>query len=392
MGGRVYLRHIFFAPYDKMLKPIFNLQNIESWQNLSFNPKAEHILRLHPDKIDIYGALCCDTDNFDFVLSFPDLMTQIDIYLQQNVFRFTKNGMPIDPVFNELKFWSGVCFFGNKTAMKLLERYPEKIHWVGLSSNKNAVELLYQNLDKIDWMQHHFNENADFSTFPIVQLAALSANHSKAAISLLERRVLPIKLSDHDVRYIDWDNLSKNKFAIDILKTYSHLVNWTLFNKTTDDINYLRENPELFRLESATLNPCLIPLIEEQIERLKESDWLNLAFNPNGIDLIARYWNRIIAEFGKRFADQLLIKLCMHGNAKAVQFIEAKMTKLDYGLLCANPNAIHLVAPLDHSGMINSNVEFKEELIAAVLNPDRLIRIAQQYQLSLQMYIELVAI
>jgi hypothetical protein len=41
----------------------------------------------------------------------------------------------------------------NPNGMELLQEYPDKIDWDGLSSNKspNAIDLLRDNPDKIDW-------------------------------------------------------------------------------------------------------------------------------------------------------------------------------------------------------------------------------------------------
>ena len=46
------------------------------------------------------------------------------------------------------------------SAIKLLEKYPEKINWNELSSNPSAIHILEKNLDKINWMVLSKNPNA----------------------------------------------------------------------------------------------------------------------------------------------------------------------------------------------------------------------------------------
>jgi hypothetical protein len=56
--------------------------------------------------------------------------------------------------------------------------------------------------------------------------------------------------------------------------------------------------------------------------------------------------------------------------------------KIDWYYLSNNPNAIYLLAPLNHKKMRENIQEFKKELIEYVFHPTRLMRLCNLYCLS----------
>jgi hypothetical protein len=52
------------------------------------------------------------------------------------------------------------------------------------------------------------------------------------------------------------------------------------------------------------------------------------------------------------------------------------MDKINWRLLSSNPDAIHLLCPLDYEKTKESNVVFRQELCEYVFHPERMIRLA----------------
>lgn len=75
----------------------------------------------------------------------------------------------------------------NSQALRVFEKYPDKINWMDLSQNKYAIPLLEKNLDKVYWSFLSYNENA---------------------VHILEK----------NLDKINWDGLSQNKNALHILE------------------------------------------------------------------------------------------------------------------------------------------------------------------------------
>jgi hypothetical protein len=66
------------------------------------------------------------------------------------------------------------------------------------------------------------------------------------------------------------------------------------------------------------------------------------------------------------------------------------MDKINWETLSRNPNAMHLLAPLDHEKMRDQCREFTRELLNYYLHPNRLMRIASTFDMDLEEYIELI--
>jgi len=58
------------------------------------------------------------------------------------------------------------------------------------------------------------------------------------------------------------------------------------------------------------------------------------------------------------------------------------LDKIDWNELSTNPNAIHLIASLDHAKMKANCMGFAEELAARVFHPKRMVRLAEAYDVD----------
>jgi len=66
------------------------------------------------------------------------------------------------------------------------------------------------------------------------------------------------------------------------------------------------------------------------------------------------------------------------------------LDKVNRGYLSSNPNALHLLFPLDYKKMLENMKEFCEELVKAVFNPIRVKRMADLYDMDMVEYLELL--
>ena len=143
------------------------------------------------------------------------------------------------------------------------------LDWSYLSANPSAIDLLKSNIDMIDWV-------------------SLSTNTNPRAIDLLRERVKEEnKMSKKHYKIwrnkIDWDVLSGNPIAIDLLRENPHKINWVYLSGNPSAIDLLRENPHKINWEYLSGNPSAIKFLEEYPNAI---DWSMLSKNPNAIELL----------------------------------------------------------------------------------------------------------
>ena len=140
-----------------------------------------------------------------------------------------------------------------------------------------------------------------------------------------------------------------------------------LFEQNIDKIHWD------FLCECAT--PEIINFIEKHVDLLWSDCWKFLSRNPNAIPLLRKYpekiqWNQLSQ------------------NPSAIPLLEHP-EKIDWPNLSANPNACHLLFPLDLAQMKENNQAFKEELIAYVFEPERLLRLSKKSCIDLRNYLQM---
>ena len=201
----------------------------------------------------------------------------------------------------------------------------EKLDWEKLSLNINAVKLLDENPNNID-------------------LLNLSGNRNPYAIDLIKKYAIDNKeLADK----IDWEILSCNPNAIDLLETQ--------IKKNIDSISWylLAENPEA------------IGILKNYREKII---WNALSSNPNAIDLLREKWeeekylmktNRTQYNQLKDF-ENIVAWNVLSGNKGAIDLLREKIKmekdmpsseyelledteKINWGSLSENPEAIKLL-------------------------------------------------
>ena len=94
-----------------------------------------------------------------------------------------------------------------------------------------------------------------------------------------------------------------------------------------------------------------VPLLEKYPEHI---DWVRLCWNPGAIHLLEQYPENI-----------------------------------SWSTLSAKQYGMHLLFRLDHERMREDNESFREELMAHVFDPDRLMCFSEQYDVDFRHYLQM---
>ena len=160
-----------------------------------------------------------------------------------------------------------------------------------------------------------------------------------------------------DTNKLNWNMLSLNPNAIDLLEEHYDNIDWENLSQNSNAIKILKErikyeqtlydSGELYTLNedkidwvSLSKNPNAIKLLKDRIkyENLLEDDdlddnmidWQSLSENPNAIDLLKTNPNEIDWELLSR-------------NPNAIGLLKANPNEIDWESLSQNPNAIELL-------------------------------------------------
>ena len=212
--------------------------------------------------------------------------------------------------------------------MKLREWiHPSILVWKQLSTNPNAIDMLEKNLDKVDWSYIFYNPNAIRITG--VSNRANAFDNPKQSddkkwwvwcfehpyLFDIERRydvdigeyVIPIFDEQHlydykniDYNSIDWQYLSYNPYAIELLEKNLDKVDWRILSGNRNAIRILEQN-------------------------LDKIDWWQLSGNPNAIHLLQSNPNKI--NWWR-----------LSGNQKAIHLLQSNPYNIDWYELSGNPS------------------------------------------------------
>ena len=221
-------------------------------------------------------------------------------------------------------FWAELS--SNPNALPILEKYPDKVHLPLLLENKNAIHMIEQNIDifmgKID--------NACISS--ITSIPFLDSVH----IRIIENHV--DKLDSYC-----WARLSKNPLAIPILEKYSHKL----------------DNISLMGVCSIH-NPCIIPMLEKNIDKLSLSCWLYLSGNPCAIPILEKNLDKVNWH-------------ALAANPNAPHILEKHRDKIDWKKINLDVLAMnHPFCEIDYHAIRERCSIYKEELFAIALHPSRI--------------------
>jgi len=227
-------------------------------------------------------------------------------------------------------FWAELS--SNPNAISILEKYPDKVHLPWLLENKNAIHIIEQNIDifmdKID--------NA--CLWSITSIPFLDSVH----IRIIENHVE--KLSSYC-----WASLSKNPLAIPILEKYSHKL---------DGVSLIGV--------CSIHNPCIIPMLEKNIDKLTHSSWLYLSENPCAIPILEKNLDKVNWHALSR-------------NPNAPHILEKYRDKIVWKNINLDVLAInHPFCEIDYDAIRERCSLYKEELFEIALHPSRIEKYIEQ--------------
>ena len=357
------------------MKPIFIPDPRIKWEWLSNHAEVMY-LEQHLDKVDWYtiaenpNAMALIVEHFEekvdcfdwfYLLQHPSILSilnkphlvrlcahKLDVYYlnrNQNAFPFLET---------HLEYIEWDVFSRHSNAVSLLEQNLDKIDWCILSKNPNAVSLLEQNPDKIDLSELCSNPNA---------------------ITLLSRHL--------DSEEINWEDLSGNPNAVPLLEQRPDKIDWeeASSNLSISILPLLEKHLDKVYWDVVCCNgedttQEAIDFLEKHVDYMDYGCWYRLSALPIAVPLLEKYpehihWARLSR------------------NAGAIHLLEQHPEKIDWDFLSFNTNAMHLLFRLDHPRMREDNESFREELMAYVFEPERLIRLSEQYSIDLRTYLQM---
>jgi hypothetical protein len=203
----------------------------------------------------------------------------------------------------------------------------------------------------------------------------LCSNPCQEAIALLSKNIY----SDA----ILWNKLSGNPNAVPLLEQRPDKIDWEeassnlsisilpLLEKHLDEVYWdvVCSNGEDTTQEA-------INFLEKHVEQLSYICWYKLSALPIAVPLLEKYpehihWARLSR------------------NAGAIHLLERYPEKIDWNFLSLNKNAMRMLFRLDYPQMRQNNESFREELMAYVFDPCRLMRLSEQYLVDFRTYLQM---
>ena len=149
---------------------------------------------------------------------------------------------------------------------------------------------------------------------------------------------IPMKLRDWvDKSKINWDDLSSNPNAIQLLEKNPDKIYWSWLSRNPNAIKLLEQNPD-------------------------NIDWANLSHNKNAIHLLEKH------DYSELDWEYLSL------NPNAIHILEQNQHKIDWSSVSTNPS----IFVYDYEEMKQNNRELKEELIQAAWHPSRIVKWLEQ--------------
>ena len=167
-----------------------------------------------------------------------------------------------------------------------LNTLPDNVYSVIVKQYKKLFRIKYVLKDwvlkeELNWNMLSGNPNA---------IELLKANPKRIYWKLLSRNPNAIELLTANQDNIDWDELSANPNAIELLTANQDKIYWSALSLNPNAIELLKANPEKINWEMLSTNPNAIELLKSNID---EINWSALSVNPNAIDLLRENMDEI---------------------------------------------------------------------------------------------------
>jgi hypothetical protein len=186
------------------------------------------------------------------------------------------------------------------------EKLDDKISWHDLSENPIAVEILELDIYKND-----------------ISWEAICNNTNPEVLKLIEKKI------KEDRDELDWEELSSNPIAINLLKKYSNDIDYSGLSANSSDeaIQLLQKKPKKIDMAmlSANTNPKALKLLKPE----KLTDWTNLSKNPlpEAIRILKDNFTKIEWKW-----------LSYNSSDEAIQLLKDNYDNINWNMLSANTN------------------------------------------------------
>ena len=204
-----------------------------NWSNLSKNSGAIDLLYENKNKIDWkYFSSNLNPKIYDLLMEQMEYEKKLSKYELYNL----KNSINIHDLSKSQ----------NPAAIKILQKYFDRIVWGNLSYNPYAIKLLIENPERIRWLE--FSKNTDPRAIELLRKRWVYEKHLKK-YDIEEYKKPYIYMNT-----INWGYLSENINAINLLRDKFHEEEEIILSNReciTDCIDWakLSENPSIFILK-----------------------------------------------------------------------------------------------------------------------------------------------
>ena len=131
---------------------------------------------------------------------------------------------------------------------------------------------------------------------------------------------------------LDWEMLSENPNAIDLLKDNLNKIDWDALSANSGAIELLKANPDKINWDMLSTNPSAIELLKANLSKIKWR-FLSSNSNPEAIELLKKY----------HYEEIDWLNLSLNPNPKAIELLRENQDKIDWPMLSKNPAAIELL-------------------------------------------------
>jgi len=147
-----------------------------------------------------------------------------------------------------------------------------------------------------------------------------------------------------NIENLDWDMLSQNKNAIDLLKAFPDKINWKNLSKNPNAIELLSKNQDKINWKNLSSNWNAIKLLKKNKDKIH---YAKLSSNENAIELIKEKLKKEKKLTELQYNNlHYTNKICFNtlsSNSNAIEILKENKEKIHWTFLSENINAIKLI-------------------------------------------------
>jgi hypothetical protein len=425
------------------------MENQDKLENINYclklyineNPLLIPLINEHIGKTIDY-LYTMDHSQYENEDDIPNEYVQDDLTIKYRCFNQIFNSKNVSGILDKYssklppRTWGEIC--QNIHSIPLIEKNLDKLNdnsWRILMRNENAIPILEQNMDKISWWDLSLNNNALHLLQDHVSNLTSSewyhiAQGNELYIQLLTDNLDRIELCDGNRCYDQlWELVYKNPHAISLIEFHIHennvLEEIDLFKNTILLIKLCRNKNAIHIIEKYIdylMNRCpydclrglcrnenAMHILERYLDLLDNQEWSIeiwslLSSKPYAIHILEKnidkiHWyelsfnknaGNIVFDNIEEIDDNLWKSLC---NILPVEMFERNMDKIPdvcWEFLSMRKDTFHLVMKLKYDEMYENMNEFRHELLGYLMNPDRIKRLSNEYDIEFNEYLKLI--